>query len=417
MGIEKINLNGAQKYPEKEDIHVGVRNTDKYSKERAWHEERWRSKSEDSKNILGKPKFTPEEIMRQEADRDNEYFDRLQHEEYAAWQADLQPVIDGFMEKANNPEKECINVIYMKGGGMKSAYTGGQIWALNAMGITSDKVDYIFGSSSGSVTAAAYAGGSEETNKGLRMLTGPLSSKEFISAKRILSGDIIKLELAEQIMSEGEFALDEEKIREFKGRLFFNVTEPTEGDEVPIVRFLDMKNTEDNPSIPSRIRSSMSIGSRVTGEIPEIDGVKYQDGDYNTLPMAEVIAKVKETLPPEMSGVEINVLILPQTPFEVIDDIKPSQIEYNMASLGKIGRGSASLADARKLLLAREGLRRDLEEIQEIEHVKIGIMWPPNDELTSTNIDSDEAKASIISSARDTIKQFGGEQPETISFN
>ena len=34
---------------------------------------------------------------------------------------------------------------------------------------------------------------------------------DFISTKRFLRGDIIKLELAEQLMSDGEFAFDENK--------------------------------------------------------------------------------------------------------------------------------------------------------------------------------------------------------------
>ncbi|MFT7645206.1 MAG: hypothetical protein ACI9BF_000881 [Candidatus Paceibacteria bacterium] len=415
----------AETFEKEVEVEGGAnQDADKFAEEREWHQERWERQAAASSNktFFGRQKNSVEDFILEEASRDNEYFDKLKHSEHEAWQADLQPVIDSFIEKMDNPEKECINVIYMKGGGMKSAYTGGQVWALNEMGLTSDKVDYIFGSSSGSVVAATYAGGPEETNKGLRMLTGPLSSPDFISTKRALSGDIIKLEMAEEEMNEGEHAFDEEKIRDYQGKLYFSVTEPPEPDiPVPDVRFLDMKNEEENPSISSRIRSSMSISSRVTGEIPEIDGVKYRDGDYNQLPMSEVIAKVKETLSPGMEGVEINVMILPQTPFEIMDNIKPSQAEYNMASLGKFGGimargGIASLSEAQKLLLAREELRKDLEEIQEIEHVKIGILWPPDDGLGVTNIDSDAAQASILSSARDTIKQFGGEQPDSIEY-
>lgn len=392
--------------------------------EQEWHAERWQRKSEskDNQDIFGRTRKDAEDFMIEEADRDNADFEKRKHAEFEMWQADLRVVIDNFKAKLENPEKKSVSAIYMKGGGMKSAYTGGQVWALNQMGITSDKIDYIFGSSSGSVVAAAYAGGPEETKKGLNLLTGPLSSKDFINPnfRQLLKGNVINLGMAEQLMSEGEYALDQDKIRSTKGKLYFSVTEPATGKETPAVRFLDMKDSDENPSIPNRIRSSMTIPG-LTGEIPTIDGQEYYDGDFNQLPIEEVIDQIKRTLPEGQEDTEINILILPQTPFELMDNIEPSQTEYNLASLttaahwAMIGK-SASLTQTQKLLLARAELRKDLEDIQKTRHVNIGIMWPPNDDLGTLNIDSDNARASIISSARDTVKQFGGEQPDFIVY-
>jgi|GEM_PF-1743337 len=413
------NINSAPKSQVKKEENIDPLRT-----EREWHKERWENKSEagSNKNIFGRTRKTPEDFMREEADRDNEDFDKRQHEEFEAWQSDLGVVIENFKSKIENPEKKSVNVVYMKGGGMKSAYTGGQVWALNQMGLTSDKVDYIFGSSSGSVVAAAYAGGQEETNKGLRLLTEPLSSPDFINPniKQLWKQNVINLELAEQLMSEGDYALDEDKIRGYKGKLYFNVTEPAVDHQTPVVRFLDMKDTDKNPSIPNRIRSSMTIPG-LTGEIPKIDGEELYDGDFNQLPIEEVIDQVKSTLPEGMEDAEINILVLPQTPFELMENIEPTQTEYNLASLttaahkAMIG-SNASLKQTEKLLLARQELRKDLKDIQETEHVNIGILWPPNDDLGTLNTDSEAAQASILSSARDTIKQFGGEQPELVRY-
>lgn len=389
-----------------------------FQAERKFHNERWEKKAREGTNFFGRTRRTPFAVMYEEAERDLADFEKRQHDEFEAWQVNLKKVISAFKEKAENPEQPTKNIIVMLGGGMKAAYTGGQALALNELGITADTVDAVVGTSSGAVVAAAYVAGQEQVKKSLAMFTGPLSSQEFInpSIKRAWQKNVINLDVSEKLMTEGEYAFDQEKIRNAKPKLFLTVTEPlVNGEDDAKVRFLDAKDREETPSIPHHIRSSMTIPG-LTGEVPLIDGQEYYDGAFNPLPIEEIIEKFNE------DGKELNVLILPQTPFELMENIKPSAAEYNLASLmnatkrAKMG-SKASLTQTEKLLLSREDLRESLERIQTEKHVNIGIMWPPDDGLETINTDADAATAAIIASARDTIEQFGGEQPEEIDLS
>jgi predicted patatin/cPLA2 family phospholipase len=195
-----------------------------------------------------------------------------------------------------------------------------------------------------------------------------------------VQGNVIDLQFAKALMEEGPYRLNEEKIRNVSTELYYIVTQDDPKSNYSKVRFLDSKKI---PSMTDGVRASMTIRG-MTGTEVAIDGEYYLDGAFNPLPIFDLLEEFPDVT---------DILILPQMPFQPMDEIKPSTAEIGMASLA----GAASLDLFEKMLLSRKDLRRVLEEITEISHVNIGIMWP-----------------AVLESARDTIAQFGGKQPEHI---
>ncbi len=375
-------------------------------KERKFHEERWKKKSDAEKGWLGTKK-TPYAVMWEEARRDDADFEKRQREEFEAWQKNLKVVIENFKERAQNPEKsDKKTLIVILGGGMKCAYAAGQVMGLNALGISADKVDSVVGASGGAVVATAYVGGKEQTKRTAEMMAGPMSSTDFIdpSLQRFKEGRVIDLEMLGEAMSEagGEYAINENEIRKASTELWYTMTLPHAGDGNPPVKFLNAKDPNEVPSMTEAIKASMSLHPRLTGRAGTINGVEYHDGAISPLPIEEIIKHFKPT----------DVLILPQLPFEYLADVKPSTGERIGATLAKVA-GADAVA---KGLVSRKELRRSFELIQAQEHVNVGVMFPPDGGLSTLYIDSDEFKAGVIASYRDTFKQFGAGEPSELPF-
>lgn len=375
-------------------------------KERAFHAARWQKKADAKKGWLGTKK-TPYAVMWDEARRDDADFEKRQREEFEAWQKNLKVVIENFKERAQNPEKsDKKTLIVILGGGMKCAYGAGQVMGLNALGISADKVDAVVGASGGAVVATAYVGGKEQTERTAEMMAGPMSSTDFIdpSLKRFKEGRVIDLKLLGETMSEtgGAYAIDEDKIREVSTELWYTMTLPTTGDENPPVKFLNAKDPSEVPSMVEAIKASMSLHPRLTGPAGTINGVEYRDGAISPLPVEEIIKHFKPT----------DVLILPQLPYEYLADVKPSAGELVGSTLAKV----AGFDAVAKGLVSRTELRKAFELIHQQEHVNIGVLWPPDGELSTLSIDSDEFKAGVIASFRDTFKQFGAGDPSELPF-
>lgn len=357
--------------------------------------------------------------MREEADRDNSDFEKRRHAEFQEWQKDLQLVVHNFKERVKNPDDtENSTMIIMMGGGMKGPYTAGQALALQMMGITSKTVDMVVGTSTGAVVATAFAAGLEATQKSTTMMLEDLASKNFIDTTRLK--EVIKLRLIKQLWTDdrGEYAIDADAIRKNRMDLLYTVTEPVKGSEEPVVKHLDAKTIE--PGMVDGVISSMSI-PYVTGEIPEIDGVRNYDGGFGQMNIEDEIGEFKKRhggKPPK------NILILPTMPFETFDEMTPSPSEIKFAKFAKRHAGSlarigsldhaASLNQVEKGLLLKYEQRKAFERIREQTGVHIGVLWPPNSDLTTTSINGDDMKEAVLASARDALRQFGEEQPDEI---
>lgn len=236
------------------------------------------------------------------------------------------------------------------------------------------------------------------------------SSKKFIdptSLKRFNEGTVIDLKLLGEAMSEtgGKYAIDEDKIRETKTELWYTMTLSHVGDGNPPVKFLNAKDPEEVPSMVEAIKASMSLHPRLTGPAGTINGEEYRDGAISPLPIEEIIKHFKHL------GIT-DILILPQLPFEYLEEVKPSAGERIGATLAKVA-GYDAVA---KGLVSRTELRKSLEFIQQQEHVNIGVLWPPDGGLSILSIDSDEFKAAVIASYRDAFKQFGAGEPSELPF-
>jgi len=364
-----------------------------------FHEERWKKEAENSGWL--RP-HTKEQRMLIEADRDNADFDRRQTPEFQAWEKSLIPVVRNFKERAENPESDRKTLLFIMGGGMKAAYAAGQVSAMNEVGITADKVDIVVGASAGAVVATAYAGGPEQTERGIEMMCGPLSSKEFIDTKnprRIYNKNVINLALAQNLMEGGQggqYAIDEEAVHRSLTELHYVVTEPAVDSSPLRVRFLDAKKL---PSMTDGITATMSLPS-LTGPIPVIDEQQVLlDGALSPLPIFDIIR--------EFPGVT-DILILPQNPYKPNDKLEPhvlSKIFSQLLQITPLGN-IAKLHQMEKYLMASKTRREMLEFIQQITGVRIGVMWPPDDDLYTTNIDGDRAAAAVIASKRNALRVF-----------
>ena len=372
-----------------------------FEEERRDNEERWENKAKainkklreelphgEGFAIPNEELVTGEDLMLQEALRDHADFEKRQHIEFKEWQKGLRVVISNFVERATNPESKRRTLIFIQGGGMKSANTAGRVIGLNMIGLTADKVDAVGGASGGTVSATEYVAGPEETVKGAAMLTGPLASGEFINTGISRVGETVKLAMVKELLEAGEFKLDEEAIRKSKTELFYVVTLPVQGKNDPEVRFLDAKRLD---SMADGIVSSMSIPF-ATGKIPKINGITYFDGGFAPLPIDQLIEHFNPT----------DILVLSPDSFETVDNIKPTPAESTIATLA----GAASLNQLEKALTLKQQWRRDLERVQKIKNVNIGMMWGIETGITSITTDGPDLDAAVRATAWDTVKQL-----------
>lgn len=378
-----------------------------FKKEREFHTDRWETDA-DAVNkqlreqlphgagfaIPNEELITGYDAMLNEADREDADFEKRQHTEFLEWQKTLRVVIEHFKERAENPESTRRTLIFVASGGMQVANAAGQLAALNLMGLTADKVDTVVGASSGAMAATAYVSGPEGTKKGAAMLTGPLASKEFIDPSISRLGETVKLRMAQELMEEGVYKIDQDSIRNSQTELAFVVTLPVQEGEDPEPAFLNAKTI---PSMTDGIVSSMSI-PYATGKIPEINGQTFFDGGFSPLPLKQLIEKFNPT----------DILILPQTPFELMENIKPSPTESTIASIA----GATGIGQLEKGLLLKQQWRKSLERIGEETDVNIAIAWAPDSEMTLLTTKGSSIKAAFLAAGQDLFKQLGEEPRE-----
>jgi predicted patatin/cPLA2 family phospholipase len=386
-----------------------------FDKEVAFNDKRWADK-EANQGRFGRK--TKEDFMREEADRDNLDYEKKLHEEYGEWERHCKVVRERFLERARDPEKtNIVTVTIWMPGGMKADGVAGSALALDTMGMNSNTIDYVVGASSGDVVGTRLVGGRDELLRGIAMLEGPLADKEFIDPLR--PGNAINLGYLKKLEDEGEYAIDEERIKDAHTKLWTLVSEPIQGKEPAHVKILDKKAIKEG--ITTGTVATMSIPA-VTGKIPEIDGVKYYDGGFGILPVKEIVEKVKSENP----GAEINVLIFAQTSFDPMENIKPTSKQVlaarlvrgaagGLRSIGSLDVGTAATVNQlSKILVLKENQRGSLEAIQKETGANIGVIWAPPSQLNTTSIDADEMKMAKSQAFRNTIDLFGGEQPDEI---
>lgn len=353
--------------------------------------------------------------MRAEALRENEDFEKRKGVNFEWQQKTLKFVIENLFEKRDNSESPKKVGIYIMGGGMKAASLSGVIWALNRMGLSIDVFDVAVGASSGSVLAASFVGGPEQTEKGIKILER-LSSKDFIdtSLPRMLQGEIIKLRKSEEELRSGPYALNQDVIKK-KNKLYITVSELVPNEGKIVSHFINPNNSSHD--IPELITGSMTLPG-FTGPRPIIEGREAGDGAFVMLPAAQLTKDF-----PEIT----DWLVLCQDPYQDMIDIKPSRSEVIVA--GVFNAVSRVLPDtvlpkvqqwtqqAVIALSAKEEFRKTLEQIKSDSNVTFAVFNPIDEGLSTVSIDPEKAKAAAISNAYHTFKQFGVEPPTEIIFD
>ena len=398
-----------------------------FEKDRKSNDERWarQAKKHAERGVLerwasrGNTTKDADDFMREEAKRDDEDFEKKfvkeSRKEYEIWEEHARPVREAFLQQVRNPEGvDFVTVAVFLPGGMRAGALAGAALGLDLLGANSNIIDYAVGSSSGDNVATRFVGGREQLLRGIAMFKGPLSDEQFIGPRW---GNVINLEYLKQLEDEGEYALDEDRIRKAHCKLWTIVTEPMKGDEEPRARILDKKTIR--PGISTGSVATMSI-PQVTGDIPEIDGEKLYDGGFAAFPLKEVIEKVKSENP----GKKVKMLIFTQASFEAMDDIKPAPLEVvgqkvmrsiagPVSGMGSL-KSAATIRQLAKGLVLKENLRKTLKAVEEETGADIGVEWAPPSEVGMVSIDSDEIGMSISQGVRQTIGRFGGTQPEEI---
>ena len=413
-----------------------------FAAERDLHEKRWRDKA-DADAARGKlsrawrgerlfpkesEKKTWEDLMRAEAEHDNVEFDKRHileksKKEFEAWQVLLHRVIEGFKQRVADPDDtDNGTLIIMWPGGMKGAYTAGRAVGLQKMGMKGKVVDMVIGTSTGAVVATPFVEGTEALLKSTTMMIEELASEDFInpySPMRWMKRNVIRLQKIKELWTEGEYKIDEGAIKKSPTDLIYTVTEPMKGDEEPKVKYLDAKTIK--PGMIDGVIASMSI-LLMTGKIPKIDGKTYNDGGFGLKNIEDDIAEFtrRRGKPPK------NVLILPTTPFETLEEMKPSKGEIKIAQFVRrqaekmVKAGSSvragSLYQAERGLLLKGELRKSVELIRKQTGINVAIMWDWDEDVSFVDIDGDKMRSAYLSSGRDVYKQWGAEQPEEFPY-
>lgn len=395
--------------------------------DRAFHKKRWERKAEQEstrgafERFLDKngPDRDDGDFMHEEAKRDDEDFEkkfiRESKREYETWEKHTQPIRDAILNKVRNPEAADYVIVYgFLPGGMRAGGIAGAALGSDLIGADSSVIDYAVGSSSGDNVATRFVGGREQLLRGIAMFTGPLSSKKFIGPR---PGNVINLSYVRELEEGGDYALDQEAIKNAHCKLWTIVTEPIRGTEEARTVIIDKKAIKEGMSAASVATMSIPL---VTGQVPEIDGKKYYDGGFAAFPIKEIIKKVQEENP----GKRVKMLLFTQSSFEPLDAIKPEDYEVLAGKLmhriaGPVhGIGSLDSANTirqlAKGLITKENLRKSLEAIESETGADIGVEWAPPSAAGMTTIDSDEIKAAVMESMRKLIDRFGGTQPDVM---
>jgi predicted patatin/cPLA2 family phospholipase len=325
----------------------------------------------------------------EEALRDNADFDRRRSKEFELWQKNLSVVIDRLKEKIHSPEahldtKACLLVL---GGGMKAARSVGQAMALYEIGL-GQAFDSVIGVSAGSGVAVGFVEGRSGLDKIASMYFEECGTKEFINYKRIHK--VLDPSIIAKTMRTGPKAIDTVAINKSDTKLYVAATNAFTGE----IELIDTKTA--SPDMVAACEASAAIP--LFQDPVLVNGNSYIDGALNQFPLEEVIEKFSPT----------DILVLPSTSFSFSNNLEYNDSEHailwGLSMMGSLGsNGSASAED---IIRSKERLRIFLDQISQINHVNIGVLWPPEVEVSNFTTNPDTLKAAVLECAQETMKEF-----------
>jgi predicted acylesterase/phospholipase RssA len=344
-------------------------------------------------------KMSAKDFAHVEALRDDAEFERRKDKEFLSWQANLRVVVDNLLEKRDQSDgaegKDIRPLLLILGGGMKGPYGAGQaLLGLPAVGL--GKVfDTVVGVSAGAATAAYFVAGGGQASKGASIFYEECTAGEFINPKRI--HQIMNIDVVTDAMSHGEKALDQEAVHKSKTGFYVAVTRKGDWQS----ELVNAKTAK--PGMITAVGASMAVPLLYRKAV-KVNGEQYVDGAFDPMPIERIIEQFNPT----------DILVLPNTPFDRLDAFELTPGQYLFAELAHATGSIGSLGTVEKFLRIKEEIRASLEHIQTQQNVNIGILWPPDSNLSNLTTDPDKVEAAIMESARGVIKEFGAEQPKEL---
>lgn len=344
-------------------------------------------------------KMSAKDFAHVEAKRENADFERRKDAEFQAWEKNLKTVVDNLLEKRDHgaERKDIRPLLLILGGGMKGPYGAGQaLLGLPAVGL--DKVfDTVVGISAGAATAAYFVGGAGQAPKGASIFYEECTEGEFIKLRRV--HQVMNIDVVTDAMSRGEKAVDQRTVLDSETEFYVGVTGKKDGQ----CALINAKTAKSG--MITAVGASMAVPLLYRKAI-EVNGVEYIDGAFDPMPVEKIIEQLNPT----------DILILPNTPFDRMDAFELSPGQYLFAELAHRTGSLGSIGSIEKFIRVKEEIRKSLEYIQQQKKVNIGILWPPDSNLSNLTIDPGKVETAVLESARGVIKEFGAKQPGKINL-
>lgn len=325
-------------------------------------------------------------VTQEQALKDNQEWEKRRSQEFKENQEMLMVVKEAMdtkqrlMAEGKTEEANKIRIVLvLTGGGLKVSRTMAQIEALIKMGYK-DVFTVIYGSSTGTMAAGAFAGNAERAKEIADMFFEKHLSPDFINFKR--PKKIVNIGYVEKLLEQGGTgaAFDIQGIQDNPAKLYFQLTD-IETEQAILV---DMQEYIKQGGDPARIAAkSMSLPG-FAGRSPTYEGKKVTDGGLVPVPIEEIKRRFNPT----------HILIIPQDPFE--------QTSKSLAT--RAGKAAAlfitrflPIPVVGKGMLAKGILKmRHMEDLA-AEYIKnsdipIAFSYPPKDELTTLNKKADARK-------------------------
>jgi len=336
-------------------------------------------------------------VTQEQAIKDNEDFDKRRGQEFQENQKKLEVVKEAMdikldlLKQGKIEEAQKIKIVLLLlGGGLKVSQSMAQTEALTEMGYR-PVFDGIYGISTGTMAAGAFAGSPEQAKKIAALFFGKQLSPEFINWGR--PSRIVNINYVRRLIEKGgEGAYDLKGIQENPARLFFQLTDVATGKAVA----LDMQGHINKGKDPAEIAEmSMSLPG-FSGKSPTLDGRKVTDGGLVPIPIDEI----KKLFDPT------HILILPQYPYKesstgLIDKAGKALVLAVSKRLPIFGKGLLAKGVA-KLNQEQEAARAYIQNSE----IPIAFLYPPEAGLTTLNKKAN-AKRAMHQTAEDTFRVFG----------
>lgn len=272
-------------------------------------------------------------------------------------------------------------------GGMRGAAGAGSILALHQAGFA-NVFQAVVGISTGAPIGAYFLSGHAASVQGASLYYQDLATPEFINLRRLKN--IMRLDILLSAMENGPKAIDVNAIQESRTDFFVTAT-TMQGES----KFINAKTAK--PSLIEAMHASMAMPGGGPEPV-EVNGQRYVDGGLFPFPLRQIVERFHPT----------DILVVPNFP-KPADGIFHLTAKDFFGSLFVLRTGSIRLT--RLAILRRQKLTQGLREAEETTGVRIGILWPPKNQLHHFTTDAKSLRDAAFAAGQKTLTDFGVDQP------